>query len=279
MSQIQTSAKEVENTSMRNISTTRGNKRQAVGSPPVSPNAEDIVTRANIREIIEDVLKTELSRALSDFDDRMKVLLNKELQPINDKISGMEASLNFMNNQYEDLLKEHATSTEAVRELQKENSEMKTTMSSLKTRLEQLEQQTRSNNVEIQCLPEKKQENLFNIVSELSKTVGCSIENKDILHCTRVAKLNPENRPRSIIVQLASPRIRDQLLASVINFNKSNRDNKLNSMHLGFAGPKTSIYVTEHLSPTYKSLHASARLKAKELGYKFVCSWWKNLYA
>uniref|UniRef100_A0A2A4J8C8 FP protein C-terminal domain-containing protein n=1 Tax=Heliothis virescens TaxID=7102 RepID=A0A2A4J8C8_HELVI len=183
----------------------------------------------------------------------------------------MDASMKFMNNQYEDLLKEHATSMEAVRELQKENFMIKSTMSSLKIRLEQLEQQTRSNNVEIQCLPEKKQENLFNIVSDLSKTVGCSLENRDILHCTRIAKLNPEkNRPRSIIVQLASPRIRDQFLASVINFNKANRENKLNTTHLGFTGPKTAIYVMEHLSPTYKSLHAAARLKAKELGYKFV---------
>ena len=39
-------------------------------------------------------------------------------------------------------------------------------------------------------------------------------------------------------------------------------------------GPRKSVYVSEHLSPANKSLHAAARLKAKELNYKFT--WIRN---
>lgn len=263
-----------EKAPLRNVSTTRGNKRQALGSPPQA-TTENILSRDDVRDIIQEVMKTELSTLLSKFNETMIATLNKELQPINEKIAAMDNSMQFMNSQYEDLLKEHASSKETIIELQKENLEMSKNINSLNARVDQLEQQTRSNNVEIQCLPEKKHENLLNIVSEISKVTGCVVENRDILHCTRVAKLNPNNtRPRSIVVQLASPRLRDEFLASIINFNKKNKDNKLNSVHLGYAEPKTAIFVTEHLSPTYRALHAAARVKARELAYKFV--WIRN---
>ena len=258
-----------ENTPLRNVSNARGNKRQALGSPPQATT--DVLSRNDVREIIEEVMKTELSLMLSKFNDNMNNILNRELKPIKEKIASMDDSMKFMNSQYEDLLKEHAASKEAIKELHRENNDMKNNISVLKVRFDQLEQQARSNNVEIQCLPEKKQEHLFEIVSELSKVVGCIMQDKDILHCTRIAKLKPDNtRPRSIVVQFASPRVRDQFLASTINFNKSNKENKLNSSHLGYPGPKTAIFVTEHLSPTNKALHAAARIRAKELGYQFI---------
>lgn len=254
-----------DSTPLRNVSTTRGNKRQALGSPPQTGNIT--LSRDDIRQLIQDAIKKEQTEMLSKFTET----LNRELQPIKEQMDKMDKSMAFMNLQYEDLLKEHAASKEIVKELQKENLDMKMCINDLSSRINQLEQQTRSNNVEVQCLPEKKQENLFQIVAQLSKVVGSGIEESDIKHCTRVAKQNTTNsRPRSIVVQLASPRIRDQFLAATIKYNKLNPDNKLNTLHLGYAGPKTPIFITEHLSTTNKALHAAARIKAKELGYQFV---------
>ncbi|CAH2088155.1 unnamed protein product [Euphydryas editha] len=80
----------------------------------------------------------------------------------------------------------------------------------------------------------------------------------DILNCTRTAKLKRSSpRPRSIVVQLSSPRLRDELLAASIKYNKGKpleRD-------------RTPVFVCEHLSPTNKVLHAAARKRAKEAGY------------
>ncbi|KAJ8712620.1 hypothetical protein PYW07_005462 [Mythimna separata] len=262
------SCNKTENAPQRNERTIRANKRQALSSPPkTTVTAEGVLSRDDIRVIVQEVMKTELSK----FNDTMKSMLSKELQSINSKIDSMDNSMKFINSQYEDILKKLSTSEQTILVLQKENADIKSVTNSLKVRLDQLEQQTRSNNVEIQCLPEKKHEDLLKIVTDLSKAVGCDLENRDVLHCTRVAKLKPDNmRPRSIIVQLASPRLRDRFLASTITFNKANKENKLNSTHIGCPGPKTAIYVNEHLSPTYKALHAAARIKAKELGYKFV---------
>lgn len=117
-------------------------------------------------------------------------------------------------------------------------------MADLSHRINYLEQQTRSNNLELQCLPENKQENLYTVVKQLGSVVGCVLSDNDILHCTRVAKLQATNtRPRSVVVQLASPRIRDNLLASTIDYNKEKKTNteKLNSADLGIAGDKKPV--------------------------------------
>ena len=86
-----------------------------------------------------------------------------------------------------------------------------------------------------------------------------------------MAKSNKtDRRPRSIIVKLATPLMRDTLLAQAIKFNKANPSDKLNSFHIGLGGNKQPIFVSEHLSPTNRVLHAAARHKAKQLDYKFV---------
>ncbi|KAF9405079.1 hypothetical protein HW555_014025 [Spodoptera exigua] len=256
-----------DSTPLRNVSTTRGNKRPALGSPPKTDNIT--LSCDDIRQLIQDAVKKEQAEMLSKFTET----LNRQLQPIKEQMDKMDKSMLFMNSQYEDLLKEYCASKETVKELQKENLEMKMCINDLSSRVNQLEQQTRSifQNIEIQCLPEKKQENLLQIVTQLSKVVGSGIVDSDIKYCTRVAKQSSTNsRPRSIVVQLASPRTRDQFLAATIKYNKSNPDNKLNTSHLGYAGPKSPIFITEHLSTTNKALHTAARIKAKELGYQFV---------
>lgn len=82
---------------------------------------------------------------------------------------------------------------------------------------------------------------------------------------------NQNNRPRKIVVKFTTPRSRDSLLAATINYNKKNPNEKLYSAHLGFATNKAQpIYVSDYLSANNKSLHAAVRIKAKEMGYRFI---------
>lgn len=53
-------------------------------------------------------------------------------------------------------------------------------------------------------------------------------------------------------------------------FNKQNPGARLNSQQLGISGNCSPVFVSEHLSPSNKSLHAAVRKRAKELGIKFV---------
>lgn len=73
-----------------------------------------------------------------------------------------------------------------------------------------------------------------------------------------------------MIVKLPCQRRRDELLAAVTRFNKKNSADKLNSQHLGIGSRRVPVFVSEHLTPTNKYLHAAARRKAKETGTMFI---------
>lgn len=263
-----------EDTPIRNVSTTRGNKRLALNSPP--QEKKSVVTTEDVRTIIQEVLKTELSSMLREINKTILNVMNKELEPIKKDIRELTESLNFHTKEFEEYQTKHTALKNVVKDLKDENNELKNSVADLSHRINYLEQQSRSGNLEIQCLPENKQENLYTVVKQLGSVVGCVLNDSDVLHCTRVAKLQTTStRPRSVVVQLASPRVRDMLLASVIEYNKGkNNVDKLNSADLGLAGERKPVFVLEHLSPSNKALHAATRLKVKEKGYKFV--WVRN---
>lgn len=261
-----------ESTPSRNVTITRGNKRPALNSPPHTT----AVTTEDVRSIVQEVIKAEFASMLQQITDTILNVVNKELEPIRHDIRELSTSLSFHTKEFKEFQSEHNALKTSVKDLENENSELINSVADLILRVNYLEQQTRSSNLEVQCLPENKQENLYTVVKQLGSVVGCELNESDIHHCTRVAKLQATStRPRSVVVQLASPKIRDQLLASVINYNK-NKDNtlKLNSADLGIAGEKSPVFVLDHLSPSNKALHAATRLKAKDKGYRFV--WVRN---
>lgn len=258
-------------TPIRNVTTSRGNKRPALNSP----TKITAVTSDEVRSIVQEVVHKELDTMAQQFTNMIVTIINRELEPIINEMKDLKESLNFHTAEFDRFQSEHVELKGNFKHLQEENNSFKKTVCDLSQRLNYLEQQARSSNLEIQCLPENKQENLFSVAKQLGSVVGCGIKDGDIMNCTRIAKLQTSSdRPRSIVVQLASPRIRDQLLASVINYNKKTPECKLSSADFGLAGNKTPVYVVEHLSPAHKALHAATRLKAKEKGYKFV--WVRN---
>ncbi|CAH2106122.1 unnamed protein product [Euphydryas editha] len=259
-------------TPLRNISISRGSKRPALNSPspPGATNNQD-----DLKSTIQELLRIEFNNLLKQFNDSLKVAISQELVPIKQEMKDINESMSFINQKFEEMKTEQEASIKKVKNLEVENEKLKQTVGNLGTRIDYLEQQSRSSNLEIQCVPEKKQENLYTIITQLAKTVDYEIKNVDILHCTRTAKITASSsRPRSIIIKLASPRVRDELLACVIKYNKSNPEKRLCSDHLGITGPKSPVYVVEHLSPSNKALHAATRIKAKEMCYKYV--WVRN---
>ncbi|XP_026323751.1 uncharacterized protein LOC113233024 [Hyposmocoma kahamanoa] len=210
-----------------------------------------------------------------DFQE-FKRMIAEQFQKMNDMMNNFQQSLSFFNDFYEETKKSMEDKSARIKKLEKENVELRSTLGDVMKRLNTIDQQSRSNNIEIQCVPEHRSENVVSTVLQLGTVVGCKIADTDILHATRVAKIdNQSNRPRSIVVKFTTVRIRDSLLAATINYNRKNPNERLNSAFLGIAAKKPQpIYVSEHLSVHNKSLHAAARIKAKEIGYRFV--WVRN---
>lgn len=253
--------------------TTRSTKRPAISSP-IDERAS--VTRDDVREVIKEVFKSEMGTLITKINNNFTTMMSREIGGLKSEITELKESMNFINLQYEEFKDQHQSALKSVEELRLENTNLRSTLIHLNGRVDQLEQQARLNNVELQCIPEKKSENLVNIVSSLCKVVNCTVKPENIVKCTRIAKLDPTGvRPRSIILQLSSPIVRDQFLASVKNYNKTKKpEDKLNTSHIGLNCEKKPIYVVEHLTPSNKALHAAARLRAKERKYKYV--WIRN---
>lgn len=241
---------------------------RSVDKPDDLPEPGGTVTHTDMRTIIRE----EISNALNSM---LKVtiaeVVSEKFQSLNDSISSIEASLNFINSQYEQMKTTLAEKVDTINQLQKQNESLVSTVKDLSQRVGDIEQQMRVNNVEINGIPEHSNENLTITLAQLGKTVEYPLDSNDILLATRVAKLQKDSpRPRTVIAKFRSRAIRDGLIAAVSKFNKANAADKLSSTHLGCGGPRVPVFVSEHLSLSNKRLHAAARLKAKDFHYKFV---------
>lgn len=243
-------------------------------SSPIDKNLSSVNPYIN-ESTLRDILNTFKMEIRDTIKKTVKEVVAEKLDEVLGQISGFQESLNFINEQFEDFKCRIDSNNSIVQQLQIENVTLTSSMKGLSDRLNSLEQQLRESNVEINGLTEHRSENLANCLVQLANTVNAPINDEDIMQVTRVAKLDKtSSRPRTVVAKLSSPRVRDTLLAAVQDHNRSNPDNKLNTHHLGLGGTKAAVFVSEHLTPANKSLHAATRLKAKESKYKFV--WVRN---
>lgn len=221
---------------------------------------------------LRELIRQEITSAVQSV---IRGSVTSELKNINDQISGFRDSISFFNSQFEELRALLEEKSNVIAELKLDNAQLKSSVADLTNRLNTVESHMRESNIEITGVPEHRSENLIDTVIQLSKVVETSLTAEDIVHVTRVAKLDKDStRPRAVIAKLRSSRQRDTILAAVSKFNKKNAQKKLASVHLGIGGPCSPVFVSEHLTPANKSLHAATRKKAKENAYKFV--WVRN---
>lgn len=240
--------------------------RQEMRNITIQPPPDTL--RSELRDIVREEVRILLQESIGTLNSTMSVRLTE----LNEQIGDLRASVNFMSSEFDDMKKSTVTCQNEMRLIKKENDCLRNELNNLSRKLTQIDQLSRASNMEIQCVPEHRSENILNIVKKLGNTVKMPIKDSDVLFCSRIAKQNQEStRPRTILVKLNSPRTRDSILSAVMTYNKQNAQQKLNSSDLGF-GPneKTAVFVTENLSPENKNLHSAARHRAKELKYKFV---------
>ncbi|CAH0715998.1 unnamed protein product, partial [Brenthis ino] len=227
-------------------------------------NRTSKLTESTLRGII----KQELLIAIGE-------LVTTHLNTINEQTTGFHECMTFINTQFEEMKAAMAKKSTIIDNLKNENDQLNVTVKDLNTRLNIVESYLRECNVEVNGIPEHRTENLVNTMVQLGQVVKNPLSSDDIQHVTRVAKLNKNSdKPRSVIVKLCTTKHLDAFLAAVAQFNKKNPTDKLNSHYLGIGGSCAPIYVSEHLTPGSKSLHAAARLKAKHMKYRFT--WIRN---
>lgn len=253
-----------DNITLRGVHGSKRGCRDGSSSPPIY----DEVFISTICERVLNAIKSEVPIMLT-------TVLQHELLPIKNELQDFRTSLDFYNARYEEMKNELCV-------LKNENDTLKTNCALLETsvrdlseRLNNTEQYLRENNLEIHGVPEYQNENLMNLVIQCSSVIGSDVKVEDLITCTRVAKVNKNSiHPRTIVAKFRNVACRDKFYSAVYRYNKANANDKLNTSVLGLGGDKKQVYISEHLSPTNKHLHAAARKKVRELNYQFI--WIRN---
>lgn len=233
---------------------------------------KDMNERFNVQQDSFNQFKVSLSQLRTEVTD-----INNKFTRFEREFDEKSKTIDFLSGCQDEQVAINADLKRKLKKLENENSPLQTAVSELTSRVAQMEQHSRDCNLELQCVPESRSENLLSIFNQLLCTVSCELPDSSMRAIHRVAKLNPNSdRPRSIVVKMVTPQARDTVLAAVVKFNKSKKRNedKLSALHLGFGNNRQSIFVSEHLTVANKKLHAATRATAKEKGFEYV--WIRN---
>lgn len=262
----------------RNSRRKKGTEASAVLSPTVTSLAPKQVTIESISALLDQKLAPTSSIMINSRNvliQEVKSLITTEMSKLISELRvEFTKTTDFIMDEVKDLKQEIATKDKIIQTLQNDQTQLKNEINVIRSRFNVLEKLSRDRNVEVQAVPENRNENVVSLFKELCNTIKYPILDSNIQSCRRVAKMDSASkRPRNIVVTLSSPRLRDEIISATHRYNKEHKQNKLNSLHMGLTGECHQIYVTEHLSPDTKQLYAAARRFAKDNNYTY--SWVK----
>ncbi|XP_064486003.1 uncharacterized protein LOC135398533 [Ornithodoros turicata] len=193
----------------------------------------------------------------------------QDLVPLKDKVCAMsetlvqmESSLQVMSDKYDQVLSELSHQKQEIGALQKrvdkiEHSAVQlSALESVKRDLNDLEQYGRRNNLEIHGIPYAPNESLLDKLSEVAAVLNVPQPDTNSIEAIHRLPFTPGKIP-AVIVRFTNRSICERWLA-----NRSKlRTHKIHNQN---------IYVNENLTASNRKLFYDARMRAKDLHYKFV---------
>lgn len=190
-----------------------------------------------------------------------------EIKELKSETRDIAKALDFVQNEVADINQQLKKQDNRITVMDQDLGENTKKVAELESKVHQLEQRSRINNVEINNIPEKKGENLLATVIKIGVKVGVKVVPEDVEVVHRVQRFNNNTAVKNIVCRFNSRQKKRELLEAV----KIRRS--LETSDLDFDGPSSKVYVNSHLSPFYKKLLMDAKKIAKEKNYKFV---WSN---
>jgi hypothetical protein len=183
--------------------------------------------RKALRDDVREMVQSEMAGAMKD--------IKEEFSATTDYICAEQTQLRL----------EMSDVASTIKLLESENLKLQTEIHRLNTRILGMEKISRNCNIELQAVPERRNENVLLLFKKLCEVVKAPLADENISSCRRVAKLNPStNRPRNIVITLSTPRLRDLVLSATHRYNKTHSERGLTSFDLGVPGEACKIYVT-----------------------------------
>ncbi|CAI6343109.1 unnamed protein product [Macrosiphum euphorbiae] len=185
------------------------------------------------------------------------------------KFEELITSVNFMGNQFDDFSNKMDTILKELKDLKLENSKilsenklLKDEISIINQKIDELEQKSIGNAIELKGIPKTVNENCCDIVQVIAKKSNSNITLKSAYRIH-----SSDNKTNIIVAELETSDMRKDFLSKV----KSLRLNA-NMIHNSWS-TDSKIYVNERLTKNRRTLFSKTRLACKEKRYKYV---WVN---
>lgn len=223
-------------------------------------------------EQVREIVSLEFEKFCSKLKTTIADIISTELMPIRKEIASFQDSIAFINEQYENLNKKIEfieNDLKTLKATNKEIGEIKSDLNRFEQEHNNREQWSRRSNIEIYGIPEKKGENLIDILKSIAQRMDFPLNiNYDLDFITRVApKNNTSKKPKPIVVRFLARYRKDDFLSKA-------RKLKLKASDLGFNNNNSPIFFNDHLTSENKSLLQRVKTKARENKYLYI--WVKN---
>lgn len=179
--------------------------------------------------------------------------LARDVDALRKEIAEMRESLRMMNQLYEESRAKCDAVNAENKTLAKENEK-------LARRVSDLEQYSRTNNVEIRGVPSTQGENCVAVLQKIGDKIGCPVAPSDIDIVHRV----PAKKDKHIIARFCSR-------TKKADFVSKARKARLNTTTLGFPpSAEAKVFINDHLTQDNKRLFAQALELKKQHNWKFL---------
>lgn len=230
----------------------------------------------------EDNAITALANEMRDLFESLKSDQNSRLDALDKRITNFEnrfdmkiSAVQDSNKNVEKAVELFADQLAAIQNkmgsLESDRKELSTRIASLDEKCDILEHSLRKPCIEIRNVPKRpkeRKEDLYNSLFGLIKSLNTSLELADVRDVYRIP-VRTSKDCSTIIVELCNTLAKGKILHAAKRHNSVNRDNQINSSHLGIDGLRTTIYLSEYLSYKNKKLHYLARELAKSEHYAY----------
>lgn len=211
--------------------------------------------------------------ALQSAIDSLKTDVNSQLTKLSTKVSEWESKINGLASTMSSFNVQISNLKDENVKLKQELDDLRSNMNDISESNHRNEQWVRRSNIQINGVPEKKNENLLSLVKNLALKCNFTINmDTDIDFVTRVAVKNDiDNKtPKPIILKMQSRYKKDDFLLSLRKLKNCTAGD------IGISGTQSTrkIFFNDHLSARNKYLLREAKRLAKEKGYAYC--WVKN---
>jgi hypothetical protein len=207
---------------------------------------------------LQDVMQA--MNEMREEQKKMATEFNTSYEALNDKLEESVKSVRDQTTKVEEYLAK-------LESLTTENLALKSKVSELENRLDEAEQYSRRNCVEIFGVPHQVNENVVDVVKKVGSAVNMEITDSMIDTCQRLAKKNDSTDPPGIIVKFVRRLDKEELL------QKKRGKPRLSTRHMGLHDDR-AVYVNESLAPSRRRLFVQARKFKKDNNYRYV--WHRN---